>query len=81
MILEPFFLLAYYLGLSSWEEYNRMRVSDKIFFVKRTNEEIKRAAAAQNGQTSKGAHDNTPDIRALTGKQRPMVPAKHRKFT
>jgi hypothetical protein len=67
--------------MTSWNDYYRFPVAYRRWLIKRINEEIQKAAEAQNGQTSKGAHDNTPDVRALTGKTRQNVPAKLRRFT
>lgn len=67
--------------MTSWNDYYRFPVAYRRWLIKRINEEIQKAAEAQNGQTSKGAHDNMPDVRALTGKTRQNVPAKLRRFT
>jgi hypothetical protein len=79
-MLEPFFLLGYYFGMD-WRDYYRFPVAYRRWLIKRINDEIQKAAEAQNGQTSKGAHNNTPDIRSLTGKSRSQVPAKLQRFT
>ncbi|TXH11446.1 MAG: hypothetical protein E6R04_02350 [Spirochaetes bacterium] len=81
VILEPFFALGYYFGMTSWKDYYHFPVVYRRWLIKRINEEIEKAAAAQNGNTSKGLHDNTPDIRSLTNKSRTEVPAKLRRFT
>jgi hypothetical protein len=80
VILEPFFLLGYYFGMD-WKDYYKFPISYRKWLIERINQEIKTAAENQNGQTSKGVHNNTPDIRELTGKQRSMVPAKLQRFT
>jgi hypothetical protein len=79
-MLEPFFLLGYYFGMN-WETYYKFPISYRRWLINRINEEIGKSADAQNGQTSKGFHNNTPDIRALTGKQRTNVPARLQRFT
>lgn len=81
LILEPFFLLGYYFGMSHWGDYYKFPVAYKRWLIKRINEEIQKAAEAQNGQTSKGYHNNTPDIRGLTSKARSLVPAKLQRFS
>lgn len=81
VLLEPFFALGYYFGMTSWKDYYHFPVVYRRWLIKRINEEIEKAAAAQNGNTSKGLHDNTPDIRSLTNKSRTEVPAKLRRFT
>lgn len=80
VMLEPFFLLGYYFGMD-WQTYYRFPISYRRWLINRINEEIKKAADAQNGQTSKAFHDNTPDIRELTGKQRVNPPHKLIRFT
>jgi len=80
-MLEPFFLLGYYFGMSNWRDYYHFPVAYKRWLIKRINEEIQKASDAQNGQTSKGMHDNTPDIRGLTNKARANVPNKLIRFT
>lgn len=79
-MLEPFFLLGYYFGMD-WKDYYKFPVSYRKWLIERINQEIKTASENQNGQTSKGVHNNTPDIRELTGKQRSQVPAKLQRFT
>lgn len=81
VILEPFFLLGYYFGMSNWSDYYNFPVAYKRWMVERINKEIEKAAKAQNGQMSKAPHDNTPDVRGLTGKARENVPAKLIRFT
>ncbi len=81
VILEPFFALGYYFGMTSWKDFYNFPIIYRRWLIKRINEEIQKAAEAQNGQTSKGLHDNTPDVRSLTNKSRPEVPAKLRRFT
>ena len=81
VILEPFFLLGYYFGMSDWDQYYRFPVSYRRWLINRINEEMKRAADSGSGQVSKGAHNNTPDVRELTGKQRAQVPARLQRFT
>lgn len=79
-MLEPFFLLGYYFGMT-WSDYRKFPVAYRRWLVGRINEEIKKAAENQNGQTSRGMHDNTPDIRQLTGKSRDVVPSRLTRFT
>lgn len=79
-MLEPFFLLGYYFGMN-WETYYKFPISYRRWLINRINQEIEKAANIPNGNASKGYHDNTPDIRELTGKQRANPPAKLRRFT
>ena len=79
-MLEPFFLLGYYFGMS-WADYYKFPIAYRRWLIKRINDEIAKAAEAQNGQTSKGFHNNTPDVREMTGKQRSLVPAKLQRFS
>lgn len=63
------------MGFSYVECYN-IPVWQRIWFIKRINEEIKKS----NGQ-SKSTQSNTPDARAMMGRARSQVPAKLRRFT
>jgi len=64
----------------TYQEGYRLPIWQRIWFIERINKEIKRSNEA-NAPTSKAAHDNTPESRSLTGKQRSHVPAKLRRFT
>jgi hypothetical protein len=78
--LEPFFLLGYYFGMS-YTDYKNFPVSYKVWLIKRINTEITKASEQQNDIPAKGAHNHTPDMRALTQKSRTNVPAKLQRFT
>lgn len=77
--MEPFFLLGYYFGMT-WADYLKFPVSYKIWLIKRINKEIAEASK-NNDLPAKGAHNNSPDMRSLTGKNRAQVPAKLQRFT
>ena len=64
----------YYLGFTYADAYNQP-IWQRIWFIQRLNEELKKS------QSSKAAHHNDPTTRTLQGRQRPQVPARHRKFT
>jgi len=63
------------MGFSYVECYN-IPVWQRIWFIKRINEEMKRA----NGQ-SRSPENNTAEARAMMGRARQQVPAKLRRFT
>jgi len=65
----------YYTGFSYGDAY-RLPVWQRIWFISRINDEIKKA----NGQ-SRAASQNTPDARGMQGRARNMVPANQRRFT
>lgn len=65
----------------SYADYLKFPVSYKIWLIKRINREIAEASENKNDIPAKGAHNNSPDIRALTGKTRQQVPAKLQRFT
>jgi hypothetical protein len=69
----------YYMGFSYWECYN-IPISYRMWFLRRINEEIKRANEKGEGQ-SRALHQNSPDVRAMQGMQRPDSPARLRRFT
>lgn len=52
----------------STDEYLRLPVMYKRWFIQRINTEIKKANEQGNDIPSKAVHDNSPDMRALTGK-------------
>ena len=84
VFLEPFFLLGYYFGMD-YPTYYNLPVSYRRWLVERIDKEIRAAAKANseggNQVPSKGAHHNTPEARAMSGKQRAQVPSKLRRFT
>lgn len=80
VLLEPFFLLGYYFGMD-WGTYMKFPVTYKRWLIKRIEKEINKAQEKGNDIPSKAMHHNTPDVRALTGKARPQVPAKLQRFT
>ena len=61
------------------EGYN-LPIWQRIWFINRINDEIKRANEA-NAPASRAAHDNSPEQRALMNKNRDHVPANLRRFT
>lgn len=79
IILEPIFLLMYYMGFS-YKECMNLPIWQRKWFIERINTEFKRAKEA-NSDSSRAAHQNTPDMRALQGMARPQVPSKLRRFT
>jgi hypothetical protein len=79
VLLEPFFLLGYYFGMN-WETYYNFPVAYKRWLIKRIETEIQKSNGKGN-IPSKAMHQNTPDARALTGKHRPIAPAKLQRFT
>jgi hypothetical protein len=79
LFLEQIFTLMYYVGFNYTEAYN-LPVWQRIWFIERTNEEFKKAQEAQS-DSSRAAHANTPDHRAMQGRARQQVPANLRRFT
>jgi hypothetical protein len=72
----------YYMGLSYVEGYN-IPIWQRRWFLERIQKEIKKSNDANNGEggASRGAQHNSPDVRAMMGRQRAMVPSKLRRFT
>ena len=79
VILEPIFLLSYYLGFSYKEGYN-IPVTYKRWFIDRIVKELNKSKEDGGGQ-SRAMHDNAPDVRAMQGRARSHVPSKLRRFT
>lgn len=80
VLLEPFFLLGYYFGMT-WGDYYSFPVSYKRWLIERIQKEIKRTNSNGNEAGTKAAHHNDPQTRSLTGKNRDHVPARLRRFT
>ena len=55
-----------------------MPITFKRWFVDRIRRELE---SSKENQSSKALQHNTPDARAMMGKQRAQVPAKLRRFT
>jgi len=69
------------MGFSYIEGYN-LPVWQRIWFIQRLNQEIKRSQGSDGqNQASRAAHQNTSEARELMGRQRNQVPAKLRRFT
>jgi hypothetical protein len=80
-ILEPFFLLTYYAGMS-WETYYTFPIAYRKWLIDRINKEINAARKSQSDIPTKAPHHNTEDLRAMTGKFRtPTGSAKSQRFT
>lgn len=72
----------YYGGFSFTEAWN-IPVTWRRWFIERINMEIERSRG-ENGEgqgESRAAHHNTPDVRALQGKNRQQTPSRLRRFT
>lgn len=75
------FLLGYYYGMDV-ETYYNFPVRYKRWLIERINKEIQKASEANADIPTKGAHHNTPDVRALTGKARQFgMNGKTQRFT
>lgn len=72
LILEPFFSLMYYGGMS-WETYYNFPVAYKKWLIKRIEKEIKRTNETSDDIPSKALQHNTTDIRNMTGKTKPVM--------
>ena len=70
------------MGFTCKEGYN-IPIWQRRWFIDRLNKEIKKYQEKNNGESppTRAAHDNSPDIRAMMGRQRDMVPANLRRFT
>ena len=77
--LEQIFLLAYYLGFTKSDIYN-LPVAERMWYIQRTSDEIKKSSEKSDEYMTKAAHDNSPELRALRG-LRPDTPARLRRFT
>ena len=79
ILLEPFFLLGYYFGMT-WQDYYSLPVSYKSWLIQRIKKEIERGSDKGN-ELTKAAHHNDPTTRALAGRHRADAPARLRRFT
>jgi hypothetical protein len=80
MYLQQIFLLMYYVGFTYSEGYN-LPIWQRLWFIERTNKEIKDSQSKDGDTQSRAAHTNTPDNRALMNRSRQHVPANLRRFT
>jgi hypothetical protein len=69
----------YYMGFTYNESYV-LPIWQRVWFIERINEEIKRANDQQSG-ASRAAHANSSEARQMMGRARSQVPAKLRRFT
>jgi len=69
----------YYMGFTYTEAYV-LPIWQRHWFIKRINKEIK-SSSDEGGSASRAAHHNTPDARALQGRQRAQTPSRLRRFT
>lgn len=67
----------------TWKEGYNIPIWQRRWFIDRLNKEIKKYQEKNNGESppTRAAHDNSPDIRAMMGRSRDMVPANLRRFT
>jgi len=74
--------MMYYMGFTYGECYN-IPIWQRRWFIERMNKEIKKTNEANNGQgaPTKSPEHNSPDVRAMMGRYRSMVPANLRRFT
>lgn len=77
VILEGFFQLSYYFGMD-WRTFYNFPITYKKWLVSRISKEFKDASDNKREPMSKAAHHHDPQMRALTGKARPQVPANMR---
>lgn len=80
MYLQQIFLLMYYVGFTFIEGYN-LPVWQRLWFIERTNKEIKDSHQDGGDAQSRAAHTNSPDARAMMNRSRQHVPARLRRFT
>ena len=82
VFLEPTFLLMYYGGFSFVEAWN-LPVQWRRWFIERINLEFEKSKGEDGTSTatSRGAHQNTPDVRNMQGMARNQTPSRLRRFT
>lgn len=81
VLLEPFFTLGYYFGMT-WETFWSFPVSYRMWLLKRIHKEINQAASNENDIPSKAPHHNDAQTRHMLGKFKPFTgPAKTQRFT
>lgn len=81
IFLEPIFLLMYYGGFTFTEAWN-LPARWRRWFIERINTEFEKTSDENgSGGNSRGAHQNTPDVRQLQGMARASTPSRLRRFT
>jgi len=70
------------MGFTYGEAYD-LPIWQREWFLERLNKEITRTSEASEGQgaTTRAAHHNEPQLRAMQGRHRSQVPARLRRFT
>jgi hypothetical protein len=76
--LEPRYLLQNHLGCTLSDTHN-MPLWQVRWYINRLSDDFKKANEESGMPPSKAAHLNTPQARALSGKQRHAVPARLRR--
>lgn len=65
----------------SWETYLKFPITYRGWLIQRIEKEIMKARDGEADTTSKAPHENTPEMKNLTGKFRQVgttAPNKHR---
>lgn len=75
MILEPFFTLWYYGGMT-WQEYYSMPTYRKVWLIDRMQKEIAKATEANQDIPDKSPFHNHPQTREMLGKTKNFVNPK-----
>ena len=71
----------YYMGFTYGEAYD-LPIWQREWFLERINKEIMKTAENNEGQAStRAAHHNHAESRAMQGRHRAQVPARLRRFT
>ena len=70
----------YYVGFTYSEGYN-LPIWQRIWFIERTNKEIKDSQKEGGDAQTRAAHANSPDARSMMNRARSQVPANLRRFT
>lgn len=79
--MEQIFSLMYYVGFTYRECYN-IPIWQRIWFIQRLNEEIKKNTNKEGeAPPTRAAHHNTAQMREMMGRYRGQVPANLRRFT
>lgn len=65
----------------TWTEAYNIPIWMRRWFIQRLQKEINQTNEGDKSAGSRAAHQNSPDIRAMMGRHREMVPAKLRRFT
>lgn len=79
-MLEPTFLLQYYMGFSFTEAMN-LPLGIRRWFIERIQRELSKTGPNGENPPNRTLEGNTAEARTMQGMHNPVAPARLRRFT